>query len=67
MAQIIRRALVRAARTFMQAFLAVVTGAPLMNADVSTLKAAGFAGIGAVLSLLQNTLEQASDAPVPRG
>lgn len=63
----LRRALIRAARTFLQAFLAVVTGAPLMNADVSTLKAAGFAGIGAVLSLAQNALEQATDAPIPRG
>ncbi len=62
-----KSAAIRAARTFLQAFLAVVTGAPLMNADVSTLKAAGFAGIGAVITLIQNALEQASNAPVPRG
>lgn len=62
----IKNAAVRASRTFLQAFLAVVTGAPLMNANVSTLKAAGFAGIGAVLSLIQNALEQASNAPIPR-
>lgn len=64
--QTIKNAAIRATRTFLQAFLAVVTGAPLLNANVSTLKAAGFAGIGAVLSLVQNALEQASNAPVPR-
>lgn len=62
-----KSAAVRAARTFLQAFLGIVIGTGVANADVSTLKAAGFAGIGAVLSLLQNALEQASSAPIPRG
>ncbi len=64
--QTIKNAAIRAARTFLQAFLAVVTGAPLLSLDVPTVKAAAVAGIGAVLSLLQNALEQASNAPVPR-
>lgn len=67
MADIIKKALIRGARTFLQAFLAVVTGAPLLDLNVSTLKAAAVAGLGALIALVQNALEQASDAPVPRG
>lgn len=67
MAEIIKKALIRGARTFLQAFLAVVTGAPLLDLNVSTLKAAAVAGLGALIALVQNALEQASDAPVPRG
>ena len=63
----LRRALIRGARTFGQAFLGVVTGAPLLDLNVPTLKAAAVAGLGAVLALAQNTLETAADAPVPRG
>lgn len=61
------RALIRATRTFLQASLGVVVGAPLVNADVSTLKAAFFGGVGAVVSLIQNALEDATDAPIPKG
>lgn len=60
-------ALIRAIRTFLQAFLGIVIGTGIANANVSTLKAAGWAGIGAVLSLIQNSLEQATQATVPRG
>lgn len=63
----IKKAVIRGARTFLQAFLAVVTGAPLLDLNVSTLKAAGVAGIGGVVALIQNALETASDAPIPRG
>ena len=62
----IRNATIRASRTFLQAFLAVVTGAPLLSLNVPTLKAAAVAGIGAVITLIQNALEQASSAPIPR-
>ena len=57
----------RAARTFLQTFLAVITGAPLMNLDVSSVKAAGIAGLGAVLSLAQRALDETPFAPIPPG
>lgn len=43
----------RVARTFLQAFLAVVTAGPMLDLSVSTLKAAWMAGLAALISLLQ--------------
>lgn len=57
----------RAARTFLQTFLAVITGAPLLDLNVSSVKAAAVAGIGAVLSLLQRALDETPLAPIPPG
>lgn len=57
----------RAARTFLQTFLAVITGAPLMSLDISSVKAAAIAGIGAVLSLIQRALDETPLAPIPPG
>lgn len=57
----IRSAFIRAARTFLQTFLAVLMGAPLLEANISSVKAAAIAGIGAVLSLVQRMLD---DTPV---
>ena len=63
----VRNALIRAARTFLQAFLAVITGAPLLDLNVSTLKAAGVAGIGAVFSLIQRALDDTPLGVIPPG
>ena len=57
----------RAARTFLQTFLAVITGAPLLDANVSTVKAAAFAGIAAVLALAQRALDETPLSPIPPG
>lgn len=64
---ILRSGLLRAARTFLQSFLAVVSAAPLMDLDVPTFKAAGAAGIAAVLALVMRWLD-ATDVPtIPAG
>lgn len=57
----------RAARTFLQTFLAVLLGAPLLDLNVSSVKAAAVAGIGAVLSLIQRALDETPIAPIPPG
>lgn len=48
----------RAAKTFLQAFLAVELVSQTGFYDVATLEAAGTAGVAAVLSLVQNWLSQ---------
>lgn len=63
----VHSAAARAARTFLQAFIAQVTLAPLLNADIGTLKAAGIAGGGAVLALIQRSLDQAGVKTIPPG
>lgn len=57
----------RAARTFIQSFLAVITAAPMLDLDVSTVKAAAVAGIAAVLSLIQRALDETPLSPIPPG
>lgn len=64
---LIRSALLRAVRTFAQSFLAVVTGAPLLSLNVSTLKAAAVAGIAAVLTLAQRALDESPVPTLPPG
>ena len=65
--RVIRSALYRASRTFLQAGLAIITAAPLLNLDVSTLKAAAVAGIAAVLSLVQRALDESPLPTIPAG
>lgn len=63
----VRSAAARAARTFLQAFIAQVTLAPLLDANIGTMKAAGIAGGGAVLALIQRSLDQAGVKTIPPG
>jgi len=63
----IKSGVYRAARTFLQTFLAVITGAPLLDLDVSSVKAAAIAGLGAVLSLVQRMLDETPISPIPPG
>jgi hypothetical protein len=58
----IQSALMRAARTFTQSFLAVLTAGPVLNLNIPTVKAGGAAGLAAVLALVQRWLD---DTPVP--
>lgn len=51
----------RAAKTFLQAFIAVELASETGLYDVATLEAAGTAGLAAVLSLIQNLLSSAED------
>lgn len=64
-------ALIRAARTFAQAFIATYLAAGLTEfddvANVSTLELAAVAGLAAVLSFLQNWLESQTSVTYNRG
>lgn len=51
----------RAAKTFLQAFIAVVLASETGLYDVATLEAAGTAGLAAVLSLIQNLLSKSEE------
>lgn len=67
MGNTIKSATYRAARTFLQTFLAVITGAPLLDLNVSSVKAAAVAGIGAVLAMVQRALDETPISPIPPG
>ncbi len=54
----------RALRTFLQAFLASVLAGPLQLANIGTLRAAGLAGVAAVLALVMRWLD-GTDFPTP--
>ena len=64
---IVQSAVVRAMRTFTQAFLAVVTAGPLLDLDVPTLKAGAVAGVAAVLALVQRWLDTTEVPTIPAG
>jgi hypothetical protein len=63
----LRSGLLRAARTFTQSFLAVITAAPLLSLDVPTVKAGAVAGIAAVLALAQRWLDDTAVPTIPPG
>jgi hypothetical protein len=64
---VLRSGLLRAARTFLQSFLAVVTSAPLLDLNVPTIKAAGAAGVAAVLALVMRWLDTTDVPTIPAG
>ena len=66
-AAVARSAGLRAARTFTQAFLAVVTAGPVLNLNVSVFKAAGAAGFAAILTLAQRVLDETKIPTIPAG
>jgi hypothetical protein len=53
---------IRAARTFLQTFLAVLLASPALNLSAPGLKAAAVAGLASVLSLAHRLLDE---SPVP--
>src|ERR671930_1518587 len=53
---------IRAARTFLQTFLAVLLASPALNLSTPGLKAAAVAGLASVLSLAHRLLDE---SPVP--
>src|SRR5262245_52309536 len=57
----------RAARTFTQAFLAVLTAGPVLNLNVGVLKAGATAGFAAVLTLAQRLLDDTRIPTIPVG
>lgn len=61
-AEACQEAFVRALRTFLQAFLAVWLAGPALHLNVGVLKAAGTAGLTAVLTLAHRALDETSYA-----
>ncbi len=73
--KLMKSLLVRAARTFLQTFLAILLASPVLNLSGSGLKAAAVAGFASVLSMVNRLLDETSipslsdsaPAPVPAG
>ena len=57
---LLRSILIRAARAFLQTFLAMLLAAPVLNLSGPALKAAGVAGLASVLSMLHRLLDETS-------
>ncbi len=57
----------RAARTFTQAFIAVLTASPVLHLNVSVVKTAATAGFAAVLTLAQRWLDDTNVPTIPAG
>lgn len=64
---IVQSAILRALRTFLQSFLAVVTAAPLLDLSIPTVKAGAVAGMAAVLALVQRWLDTTEVPTIPPG
>ncbi len=67
LAETARSAGLRAARTFLQAFLAVITAGPVLHLGIPTYKAGLTAGLAAVLALAQRLLDDTAVPTIPRG
>jgi len=64
----VRSAGLRALRTFLQAFLAVVTAGPVLHlGSIPTYKAGLTAGVAAVLALAQRFLDPTPVPSIPKG
>lgn len=68
----IRNAFIRALRTFAQSFVGVLLATWAGNsltglADIALLDKAAAAGVIAVLALVMNLLESATNDPLPKG
>lgn len=59
---LLRSILIRAARTFVQTFLAILLAAPALDLSGPALKAAAVAGLASVLSMINRLLDE---TPVP--
>jgi hypothetical protein len=64
---LIRSALLRAARTFSQAFVGTVVGAPVLGVHAATLRLAAVSGFVAVLTLVQRALDASPVPTIPAG
>ena len=62
---LVRSILVRAVRTFLQTFLAVLLAAPALDLSGPGLKAAAVAGLASVLSMAQRLLDETAVPSLP--
>jgi hypothetical protein len=60
--KLVNSLLIRAARTFLQTFIAVVVASPALNLSLPGFKAAAVAGLASVLSMVNRLLDE---SPVP--
>ena len=60
--QLVKSLFIRAARAFLQTFLAVVVASPALNLSLPGMKAAAVAGLASVLSMVNRLLDE---TPVP--
>jgi hypothetical protein len=60
--ELVKSTLIRASRTFLQTFLAVLLASPALNLSGPGLKAAAVAGLASVLSMVNRILDE---TPVP--
>ena len=58
--KLVKSLFIRAARSFLQTFLAVLLAAPALNLSAPGLKAAGVAGLASVLSFAHRLLDESS-------
>jgi hypothetical protein len=58
--KLMKSLLIRAARTFLQTFLAILLASPVLNLSGSGLKAAAVAGLASVLSMANRLLDETS-------
>ena len=62
-----RSAALRGARTFAQAFLAVLTAGPVLHLNAGVLKAGATAGFAGLLTLAQRLLDETAVPTIPAG
>ena len=60
--RLIKSVLIRAARTFLQTFIAVLLASPALNISLPGLKAAAVAGLASMLSMVNRLLDE---TPIP--
>jgi hypothetical protein len=60
--KLVRSVLIRAGRTFLQTFIAVLLATPVLSLTLPTLEAAAVAGLASTLSMLHRLLDE---TPVP--
>jgi hypothetical protein len=58
--KLLKSLLIRAARTFLQTFFAILLASPVLNLSGSGLKAAAVAGLASVLSMVNRLLDETS-------
>jgi hypothetical protein len=58
--KLVKSLAIRAARTFLQTFIAVLLASPALNLSAPGLKAAAVAGLASVLSLAHRLLDESS-------
>jgi hypothetical protein len=65
MSTVLQSLLIRAVRTFLQAFLAVLLASPALDLSQPALKAAGIAGLASLLTMAHRLLDETAVPSLP--